>query len=281
MKAIYTYLILFVFLNVFVTAQATLIWRGDTSLLFSAPLEMHPDYDSLSRQISDRLRKATLKVPSTACSRDYLAEWTVLNDSIFLSNILHCEDINIKINLRDIFPSIGESRKMFAYWINGELYVPHGELLIREPRFNSLFEYETVLHVENGIIQSYETFHNRIERRVDFSWGVLSSFILYNTNWEILPDMGNRWVDVFVAVQPNEQGQFESVIEEYTFLLKAPQTCLDEDFIRDTNNIFIREVIRVAKLVPEWNVIYQRGEILPNPVRVTFSERERRRWVSR
>ena len=50
--------------------------------------------------------------------------------SIFLNNIYSCYYSEVKINLKNIFPDIDENQKIFASWINGDLYLPQGSLII-------------------------------------------------------------------------------------------------------------------------------------------------------
>ena len=284
--------LLFISLRVFATAQVgdILIWKGDTLVLFSNPLELRDDYDLIIGQISEEIdRKIKTIYPeetdgvSTACWRGYRAEWIVLNDSIFLSNIYSCYYDNVKVNLNNIFPNNIKFQKLFASWISGDLYLPQGEIIqYVHLGYLSIFERETVLTVENGILKNNELFHNRIAKRTDFFERVhLFDFIHERINWEYLPDLTNRSIQVYIGVQPNEQGQFESIDEEYTYLMEYPvnDSISKLDIVTDTNNIFIKEGIRIAKLIPEWNVIWQRGKIVGMGIMIDFSERTKKKYV--
>ena len=274
MKKIYVLLMFFLPLNVFACRQMTdiLIWKGDRFGLHSEPLSLHSEYDSLWMQITEILWSVEGGV-STICGQGYIAEWVILNDSIFLYEIHSCE-IDFKINLKDIFPEIGDNERLFASWVNGELYVPQGKEIADFGR-KGLFEYETVLNVENGVIKNYETFHNRIVKISDFP---VREFIYKNINWNILPEIPN-YITVSVGVQPNEQGQFESITD--TWITEHPVSNNSLFFDPDTNNVFVKEVIKVVKLIPEWTVIYQRGKILPQgtPFGINFSEAIRKRYA--
>jgi len=295
-KKVYVVIITSFFsLSAFGTAQVgdILIWKGDTFILFSNPLEFRADYYSLSVQISNEIERATYPEEdndeerktyiSTACWRGYVAEWIILNDSIFLNNIYDCHNENIKVNLKNIFPSIGKNQKIFASWIKEDLYIPQGECIqYIHFGYKSIFERETVLNIENGLLKNYEIFHNRILKRSNFfERGHTPEFTSRNINWKILPDLSNMYIQVFVGVQPNEQGQFESVDEEYTYLIEYPlnDSTSTVNFVTDTNNIFIKESIRIAKLIPEWTVIYQRGKIVGMSLMVIFSEENRKKYV--
>ena len=269
---------LFLSLNAFGTAQISeiIIWRGDTLGLNSLPLELKTDYKSLIVKIHNEIEKLMYPegddgeeradISSSVCSRGYRAEWIVINDSVFLNGIYHCDDRNMKVNLSNIFPNIGKNQRVFASWINGELNIPQGEIIEWVNRgFLSIFERETVINVENGIIKNYENYHNRIEKKGSI-W--LSGFIYRNINWDILPDLGERHIMIFVRVQPNEQGQLESIDfdENHTGAVSA------FIFSEEETDMFMQESIRIAKLIPDWDVIYRRGEIIKQSIMIEFSE---------
>ena len=46
----------------------------------------------------------------------------------------------------------------------------------------------------------------------------------------------------------------------------------------DMNDAFIKEIYRIAKLIPEWDVIYQRGEIMGRYLSIEFSEKKRKEF---
>jgi len=298
-KKIYVGLVILFFpLSVFATSQVgdILIWKGDTLKLFSNPLELRVNYDSLRVQILNEIEKLTYPeegideerdaVFSTACWRGYIAEWIVLNDSIFLSNIYSCNNKNIKINMSDIFPNIRENQKLFASWINGNLYLPQGKCIrYINLDYQSIYERETVLNIENGLLKSQKTFHNQIAKKSDYFEnalpGDLYEYTSKNINWKILPDLTNKKIQVFIGVQPNKKGQFERINKEYTYLIEYPvnDSISKVSIVTDTNNIFIKESIRIAKLIPEWDVIYQRGKIIGMSLMIDFSDENRKKYV--
>jgi len=294
-------IVIFLFpLSVFATGQVgdILIWKGDTLELFSNPLELIADYDSLIVKIHAEIERITypnLKddeprqaIFSTACWRGYRAEWIVLNDSIFLNNIYNCHNKNLKVNLNDIFPSIKEDEKIFASWINGDLILPQGDCIeYVHLGYHSIYERETVLNVGYGLLKNYEVFHNRIAKRSNFfknaKPGEVYEFTSKNINWAILPDVTNKPITVHIGVQLNEQGQIESINEEYTYLreryMNANTQKVDSGrIVTDINNIFIEEGIRIAKLIPDWDVIYQRGNIVGSGIIIEFSEWNKKKY---
>jgi hypothetical protein len=306
MKKIYHYLMnrLYIFIAVLIfslSAFATnqigdnLIWDNDTLTLLSDPLKFREDRDSLRSQIFREIEKQTMAVfpnkdindlwlSTSACWRSYQAEWIVQNDSIFLNNIYHCFFDEVKINLNNIFTDSKKNEKIFASWITGELYLPQGECIPKNNCFfgwdwdfrNYMREYETVLYVENGLLKNYKTFQNRIIKIPEGTVFYEERTINRNINWEILPDLSDvSWVQVFIDVQPNEQGQFENVVEGGVFLVDSSS---GSSFITDMDNVFVQESIRIAKMIPEWIVVLQRGKIMPIQFTINFTERYRQKF---
>jgi hypothetical protein len=284
-------------LNVFATGQVgdILIWKGDTLTLFSNPLKLITGYDSLILKIHLEIEQLTYlnlkaneereEILSTACWRGYKAEWSVLNDSIFLNNIYHCHNKNIKINLYDIFQNIEKNEKIFASWINGDLILPQGNCIeFVNLDYRSIYEQETVLNVESGLLKDYEIFHNQVVKRSAFfknaKLGEVYEFTSKNINWDILPDVTNKLIRVHIGVQLNEQGQIENIDEEYTYLEEMNLNAKTQ-IITNINNIFIEEGIRIAKLITDWDVIYQRGNIVGRSLMIDFSEENKKKYYQK
>ena len=96
-----------------------------------------------------------------------------------------------------------------------------------------------------------------------------------NVNWSIIPDMQNKHIQLFVGIQPGENGLSDSIITKNTYALIYGDTIV----ISDTNNIFIREAIRVARTIPEWPVIRKRNSILPCGIGFLLDEDTRKKYV--
>ena len=259
---------------------------GDTLSLFSNPLKWHPDYDSLIVKVHDELaQQETLLYPadsnevtlfSSACWRGYIAEWIIQNDSVFLSNIYHCHDSGITVNLENIFEEKNKKR-LFAFWVTGDLVVPRGKIIQHiNIGYESIFENEIILQTENGILKKTIVYQNQLVKESVFyeqaSPNEISEFIYSNIHWDKLPDFENKTFQVQIGIQPNEQGQIDHIISEKTFVIIYPVENSDDIIVSDMKNPFIKEGIRIAKLIPDWTVIYQRGEIKDVGLMLLFSE---------
>ena len=267
-----------------------LIWNSDTLRLSSCPLRLHFQETPTESQFFNEIRR---QIEATTPNEDendwwryiseFQIEWLVQNDSIFLNKMHHTLFREIEFNMSNIFPDNKGSEKIFASWINRKLYISKGDCIPESDCFfcvkcdlsSYIYEYEIALNVKNGLLKSYEVFHNQILNRVDRS--LYSQFISNSINWEILPSLSNKLPGVYasVLIQPNEQGQFESIVEESAYLFGYYFLIL---WYRNLDNPFIQETIRIAKMMPKWTVVLQRGKILPIWFDINFYCEYRRRF---
>jgi len=271
-----------------------LIWKGDTLTLYSNPLNLRFDYNVLITKIHDEIESQEKylfpekyesdeieEIYSSMCWRGYIAEWSIVNDSLFLNNIYHCHNSNVKINLDKIFAD-KNGEMLFASWVNGDLHIPKGELIYHVNfGYETIFEQEISLKLENGIVDSISVAHNKIIKKSAFYEKVdpneYLEFIYSNINWKNLPDLRNKYYNVHIAIQPNEQGLIDSIVGEYSYLTDYSDE-KNSMFVSDMNNIFIKEGIKIAKLIPEWDVILKRGKILEMAIVIIFSEDNKKRY---
>lgn len=137
-----------------------LIVDGDTLWLFSNPLE---DYFDL---VGNRNLPGFRGMMSTACWRGYMATWELENDSLFLNRITACHDDDEGNQDADLVAMFG-SPKPFAYWVNGILRVPRGEMLdYIHMGYGSIFEADEFIKVKEGEIKRRWVKVNRWEARL-------------------------------------------------------------------------------------------------------------------
>jgi hypothetical protein len=284
MKKNLTTLIIAFFLSLTVkaTGQAgdIIIWNGDTLTLFSNPLESHPDWENLSVKLNTEIENQKCKsLFSTANWRGYVAEWTIIADKIYLTNIYTCHDKPGKINLKKLFAKKG---LIFADWVSAKLIVPKGECIeFGNLYYNSIFETEITLEFKDGVLLESKTYNNYIARKSKFWLNAYSTsylnFIYTQINWDKLPDLKDKHIQVFVGIQPNQDGQIDSLLTNYTNGTEfGPDTTV---IITDRNNIFMKEAIRIAELIPDWDVIYQRGLIVSRSLMITFDDNMKKKYA--
>ena len=286
-----------VFLLISLAANATsqvgdiLIWKGDTLKLFSNPLELRSDSKELSKIIASELEneyrrlypkkyetEEDVSLVSTACWRGYVAEWTIISDRIYLSNIYVWYDSKVKVDLKKVFGNELIGNLLFANWVTGKLYVPKGQCIeYVHLGYNSIYETETVIEFNDGVLVSSKTYNNYIAKkckfRTDPNPNNYLEFVYSKVNWEKLPDLKNKHIQVSIGFQPNKDGQIDSLLSNYTYLLDS------SELITDTTNIFIKEAIRIVKLIPDWDVIYQRDAIVRRGLFLLFDEKNKRKYA--
>lgn len=286
-----------VFLLISLAANATsqvgdiLIWKGDTLKLFSNPLELRSDSKDLSKIIASELEneyrrlypkkyetEEDVSLISTACWRGYVAEWTIISDKIYLSNIYVWYDSKVKVDLKKVFGNKLTGNLLFANWVTGKLYVPKGQCIeYVHLGYNSIYETETVIEFNDGVLVSSKTYNNYIAKKSKFTTDPNPNnyleFVYSKVNWEQLPDLKNKHIQVSIGVQPNKDGQIDSLLSNYTYLLDS------SELITDTTNIFIKEAIRIVKLMPDWDVTYQRDTIVRRGLFLLFDENNKRKYA--
>ena len=249
----------------FGTAQIPdlLIYKGDTLYIYSNPLERYPNIDSLR----DRLFGNKEGCLTTACWREYQAEWTVINDQLFLTNIYSCcyKDDHVKSNLKELFGDHFIDGKVEANWVTGNLLVSQGKFLFYVySDYYNVHEGQNELIFKNGKQVATKNYDNSKSRQSEYSKDneKLFSHVYSQIQWEKLP-YEDKKVKIFVEFSANEQGLIDSV-----------------KVLKGYDNQFNEEAIRVIKTIPEWDIIYIKGEhqrrawIFP----VLFSEENRLKY---
>ena len=93
----------------------------------------------------------------------------------------------------------------------------------------------------------------------------MQRFIYSNINWKRIPDLKNEKVGVIVSFQSCEIAKPDSV----------------KILRRADNEIFNKEVLRVVKLLPDWDVYYRLGKVYRMRWRlaIIFDEERRRKYA--
>lgn len=250
--------------QVFATSQIPdrLIYNNDTLSIFANPLEQLSDIDSLrSKLFGDK--KGCM---STACWREYFAEWTIVDSQLYLTGIFSCcyyKD-NIKSDLQQLFGDKFINGKVKADWVTAKMLSPQGkQLYYVHMGYESLYEKEVVYEIVNGQLKGITTYDNTKSRKSIYSNDTtLFKFIYSNINWETLPNT-EKPVKVFIKLSANEQG----IIDTVTVMKGFDET-------------FDSEAIKVIKSIPDWDVFYRRGlhERRPWIVPIIFSEENRQKY---
>ncbi len=256
----------FPFLKLFATAQIPdiLIYQGDTLALFANPLEEFPKIDSIRPYLFGNRGR----YHSTACWREYQAEWLIENEQLYLIGIYSCcyyKD-SIKSDLENLFGDRFVDGKIKSDWFTGSVFSPQGKLIrYFHDAYLSLYEKEIEFKFEKGILVETKEHDNSKSRKSIFSQNEykLQEFIYSNIKWSSLPKTNKETVRVFVQFSANEKGVVDSV-----------------EVMRGHSILYDQEAVRVIKLIPEWDVYYIHGEyerqnwMLP----IVFSKKNKRKY---
>lgn len=248
----------------FGTAQIPdiLIYSGDTLSIYSNPLEQLDNINTLREKLfGDKESYWT-----TACYRKYQAEWTIIDNQLYLTAIYSC-DYNQDKNKADLKTLFGEKfldGKVQANWVTAKILSPQGkQLYYVHSHYESLYEKEVVYEIVDGQLKGTTTYDNSKSRKSIYSEDTtLLHFIYTKIDWEKLPNQ-DKPVKIFVQISANEQGIVDSV-----------------KVMKGFNETYDSEAIRVVKSIPEWDVFYRRGqhERRSLVVPIVFSEENRLKY---
>jgi hypothetical protein len=252
-------------MNLFGTAQIPdlLIYKGDTFSLYSCPLNSFPDQDL----IIPKSLFGSSGCFYTACWRNYVATWEIMNGELYLTKIRNaCYPTQMRgvgasykgaiqkdsigsefADLKKLFPRKYINGKVKADWVNEKLYCPQGRLLYYfHDGFQSIYEKEIEFSIENGILIGCKHLDNSKTRKSKYieDNNLLKEFIYRSIRRENLPESDTIKRRVYVGIiSADENGKIDSV-----------------KVLRGVNELYDREAIRIVKSIPEWEVIYRHGK---------------------
>ena len=241
--------ILFIFFAnqiIFASAQRgdILIYKQDTFELFANPLESHPEIKYL-REGHFGLHEDFKNGYITNCLRGYVAEWTIEDNQLYLSNIFTSYyPINSeKTDLKQLFGDKCINGKVKADWLNGTLISPQGNLIYSvHMTYESFYEKQVAFKFDRGNLIDVITYDNSKSKISTYNQSEnLAKFIYSNIDWDALPTF-DETILVSVCFSANEAGIIDS-----TVIKKG----------RDTT--FNNEAIRVIKSIPQWDILYKMG----------------------
>lgn len=237
------------------TTQITdlLVINKDTLQLLGWPIGQ----DSLLRvKVRQRLSK---RIHATNCQRGYRATWRIENNKLYLESIQeYPEKKNDKpVSLKGIFDAYqDEQGKILASWFNATIYAGSGEKLeMYDSGYYLNHEHETMYDIRKGIVVNKLQYQNFIKsssptKRLS-CWNMVRS----NFNGDLFPELADKQLIADVSILPNFNGQVRSleVIEWKINGKPVPPFA--------ANHPYVKELKRCLDLIPNWGVIFIRGEV--------------------
>ncbi len=133
-----------------------------TSMAFCPPIPI--DHPSIKALTNDEIRQGieagiiSSFIHSTACWRGYIGAWKLEAGRFYLVDLNGCFKVT-------------SAEPIFADWVTAVIRIPDGELLhYVHMGFGSVYEFETHLKIENGIVIDERRIDNR-SKPVDPSLG--------------------------------------------------------------------------------------------------------------
>ncbi len=266
-------------INVFGTAQIPdlLIYNGDTLLLHSCPLGDYPNQDFITPQNLFGSNGCSF----TACWRNYIATWEIINSELYLCEIKNvCYPMFIQsvgasfvdedsigseyADLKALFPDKFKDGKVKADWVNRKMIAPKGKLLYYiHAGFESIYEIEFEFHIKKGQIIETKIFDNTKTKKSEYKDDeTLRRFVYSNIRWKKLPKQ-EKPIKVYVEFSANEKGFIDVAVIRKGY-----------------NKIFDKEALRVIKSIPNWEIVYKHGEFSRNSYifQIEFSEEKQQKY---
>lgn len=240
-----------------------IIYNGDTLALFDCPLYSFPNRDI----INPKKLFGSKGCFFTACWRNYVATWKIINNELILTKIRNaCYPTRMEgvaasfkdvekdsigkefSDLNELFPDRCHDGKVKADWVNATIYAPFGKLLhYVHDGFESTYEFEFKFIIKSGNIVNVEKLDNRKAKQTVFTSkkDTLAEFLKSKIDWSKLPKLPN---DSVVKVAVNFSANENGVID----LVKLVDPTI--------KNSFTEEAIRVVRTIPEWEVNFHHGQ---------------------
>lgn len=245
-----------------------LIWDGDTITVFGSSkpslLELRNDIDSLR---SGLFREDEAE-PDLHCFPAYVAEWAVIENEIYLTNVYCPNDYtySIKADLKSVFGDEYEDGKVKATWVTDQIVIPKGKLIHFIEKYLQFYESELVLVFKNGRLIEQKEYNSKSYKSVFAeNQDSLQNFIYSNIDWEKVPDLKYEKVKVYISFSSGEIPKPDRV-----------RIARGSD-----NEILNQEALRVVNLIPEWNVYHSRGIFysIDWSVPIIFEEQKRIKYA--
>ena len=244
-----------------------IIIENDTFFVYSDLLKNHVRKDSVFENIYKQVEYLEKTLNPGADEYEVIQVygiWEIIENRVFL---IKMTDGVHDIDLNELFKEKKLNGKIFADWLTDTIYISKGEILA--VGVTPIREYETKLISQNGVLISRTNYTNQILKKSDFLTD--KEFIYKHINWDSIPDINEQTVQVYIGIQPRDNGKLNYIDSSFAII--------DNEMISDKENPFITEAIRIARLVPDWNVVIQRDKITPQLMTIYFDHRLKKKYA--
>ena len=232
-----------------------LYWNNDTLELYESPLE---NYHEITKKLFNDKKKFSV---SSVCWRRYVAEWTIVDNELFLINIESCVD-NISLNERisEITKRKFINGMLRADWIDGKFWC--GTNYSYFNLYSNVFINEYLLDIQHGQLSSIKKSQ---ADSCDFRAGnnELLNLLYSNVNWNEIPSL-EKDNTVLIAIGTNIDGEIFNI----------------QITSKSEIELLNKEALRVCNLLLCLQPYFHQGEYFNVPVdlELCFSERNKKKY---
>lgn len=217
------------------------IYRGDTLTMLSEPLEIY----LLRNEPRENLHPSLNSLCSTALWRGYQGLWEIRDNRLLLIDVFACGDKSQSI-IGAIFK--GYNSEIYADWFSGKLFIEKGRVIkYNHSGFDRYYEFEIVVNVNDGIIESQSEYKNGIRPNDNgFSRDPIeiATEIYKRIDWDNLPKLPND-KRAFILIEIDKQGKIK-----------------DSKIYKEIEKEYQNEIERIIKEFPVVQIFYSKGQPL-------------------
>lgn len=219
-----------------------LMYEGEKLIIetYENSIWTHKNFKNINKQIISAVSNRTNS--DRIDYNEYYFEWRMKNERLTCSKVHYKEQTYL---LEELLNKKTAKEIANMKWYSGSFYANKDYLFGGLYLERAIYKYQLEFKFSKGKISSIKTYDNSQSKYSEYvnNFSKLYEFIKSNINWDELPDINELGFRVFVTISANEPG------------------IIDTAFIRrGHDSIFDKEAIRVAKLIPEWEVDFYLGE---------------------
>ncbi|MEW4922774.1 hypothetical protein [Algibacter sp. 2305UL17-15] len=227
-----------------------LIWENDTIQIQTFPLMCWTEFDQ--KVLFDNKE---INPDCWGCLKNHTAEWKIINNKLYLSNIYSYNYIkdSIKTDLNKLFPDKTKNNLVLADWYSGILFVPKGEHIWmgQSPGF-PIYESEWEMIISNGHI-------------------IKKEFKSGNYNKSIYTQ-DTKYFAAFLDEHLDEKTKNELKRKRISIIFKTGKSKNDFSIsIKGVNDKIVEDkLIETLKTLPEFDYYYRHGEELIRIITIAY-----------
>ena len=217
-----------------------IIWENDTISIQTFPLNSWSEFDQ-----KVLFGKKEIKPECFGCLKNYTAEWKIIDNRLFLSNVysFNYQKDSVKADLSILFPNKFKNGLVNADWFTGEIFIPKGKSVWTDrSKEYQIFESEWEIIIGKGEILNIElkkeNYYQSIYTKNPDSVRI---FIDNHIDWNRIPVLDKE--KVYASIKTGENKN------DFTISVKS------------RNEKLSQEVTRVLQVLPEFDYYFRLGKV--------------------